>query len=380
MTEPRLADDEFYTAPEITGHQPGALLKMRKAVLPQLDSVQAWQILYVATDNFGEKLPASGSVIVPDSNAAAGAGPLVAYVPSFHGMGGRCAPSQLLQGGAEREIDHIAMALDRGWTVAIPDGRGLGVHDVGPHTFLAGFSGGAAVLDIVRAAQTIPDLDCLDAPIGVWGYADGGRYAVWAAEMAPDYAPELDLRGVTAGAVIADPGELAERYDLGPYPGLGWAATLGLARANSHLPMLHMVNPIGQTVLSFVQNSTATQVLARFGRPISQYCDRADPWSDPVWRYALDRERSGQRNPRCPLHLYHGTDDIFVPIETAEHLRDTYRAAGVEVSWRDYQCGHYETATEGASEAVTRLSAYLQHQPDRPDKAGPTTFPSEAAP
>ncbi|MEV0759433.1 lipase family protein [Nocardia sp. NPDC050435] len=377
MTEPQ-TEDSFYTAPAITGHRKGALLKTRKMPLPQLDSAQAWQILYVASDNFGEKLPASGTVIVPDSNAVAGSGPLVAYVPSFHGLGGRCAPSQLLQDGTEREIDYIAMALDRGWTVAIPDGRGLGVTGRGPHTFLAGPSGGAAVLDILRAAQRIPDLDCSNPAVGVWGYADGGRYAVWAAEMAPLYASELDLRGVAAGAVIADPGALAERYELGPYPGLGWAAMLGLARANPHMPMLHMLNSVGHTVMSFIQTATAAQVLARFRRPVGQYCDQPDPWNNPLWRHVLACERSGQQIPRCPIHLYHGADDVFVPIDAAEQLRDTYREAGVEVSWRDYPHGHYETAEQGANEAVTRLAAYLQHRPERAADSQPA--PSETTP
>ncbi|MGW0251097.1 lipase family protein [Nocardia goodfellowii] len=377
MTEPQL-DDDFYLAPAITGHLPGAVLKMRKIALPQLNSAQAWQVLYVATDNFGEPLPASGTVIVPDSNAVAGAGPLVAYVPSFHGLGGRCAPSQLLHDGTEREIDYIAMALDRGWTLAIPDGRGLGVIGRGPHTFLAGLSGGAAVLDILRAAQRIPDVGCLDAPVGVWGYGDGGRYAVWAAEMAPDYAPELDLRGVAAGAVIADPGALAERYALGPYPGLGWAAMLGLARANPHMPMLHMLNSVGHTVMSFIQSATAAQVLARLRRPVGHYCERPDPWNDPLWRHVLACEQSGQHIPRCRMHLYHGDDDVFVPIEPAEQLRDTYREAAVEVSWRHYPHGHYETAEDGASEAVTRLAAYLQHRPAHTADSRPS--PSETTP
>ncbi|MGY2093485.1 lipase family protein [Nocardia gipuzkoensis] len=47
----------------------------------------------------------------------------------------------------------------------------------------------------------------------VWGYADGARAAVWAGGLAPGYAPELDLRGIAAGAVVTDPGQLLRLVD-----------------------------------------------------------------------------------------------------------------------------------------------------------------------
>nr|WP_269782997.1 lipase family protein [Nocardia terpenica] len=77
--------------------------------------------------------------------------------------------------------------MDRGWTVAVPDGEGFVAP--GPHKFLAARAAGHAVLDIARAVRALPDIDAAGAPVLIWGYADGGRAAIMAAEQQPDCAP-----------------------------------------------------------------------------------------------------------------------------------------------------------------------------------------------
>ena len=60
------------------------------------------------------------------------------------------------------------------------------------------------MLDIVRAARDVtPDVD-VDAPVLLWGYSEGGRNAAWAAELQPEYAPDVSLVGLAAGGVPTD--------------------------------------------------------------------------------------------------------------------------------------------------------------------------------
>lgn len=385
MTDP-LTDDEFYTATPIeVGSQRGQALRIRKTAIPQLDSAaQARQIVYVSSDSYGELIPASGIIIVPDTVAYAGTGAILGYCPAFRGLGGRCAPSQLLQDGTEPEADYIAAALDRGWTVAVADGRGLGVTGLGPHTFLAGRTAGQTVLDLTRAARRLPDLNYDTAPIALWGYADGGRNALWAGEIHHEYASELDLRGIAAGAVAAHPGELVAEIDGGPWSGLGLAGLVGLARGYAHLPMLHILTTQGHLAVATAENLTATDIIARYRQPLGRWCERADPWNDPMWRYVLARERCGQQAPQVPVHLYHGTEDTLIPVESARRLFSEYRGLGVDLNWREYQVDHLQAAIDGAGEAIAHLAGYLQRiplpgmRPVRP--TAQTTFPATPEP
>ncbi|WP_063047871.1 lipase family protein [Nocardia pseudovaccinii] len=379
MSEP-LTDDEFYAATSIeVGSKRGEVLRLREVAVPQLHSVaHAWQIIYVSSDSYGELIPASGIVIVPDTVTDAGAGPILGYCPVFRGLGGRCAPSQLLADGAEPEADYLAIALDRGWTVAVADGRGLGITGLGPHTFLAGRCAGQTILDLTHTTRGLPDLN-RSAPIALWGYADGGRNALWAAEIQHEYAPELELRGVAAGAVVADPGELVAEIDDGPCAGLGLAGLVGLARAYAHLPMLHILTTEGHLAAANIENLDAARILARYRQPLGRWCERTDPWMDPMWRYVLARERCAQQPLHVPVHLYHGTQDTLIPVESARRLISDYRGFGVDLNWREYPVDHLQAAIDGAGEAIARLASNLQHTPSRPTRSTPpTTTPPDS--
>lgn len=379
MTDTVIEDDRFYTAePVEPNRKPGDLLRVRKTVTPQLDSVSdAWQVVYVSSNSHGELIPASGTVVIPGTAEEPGAGPLLVYCPAFHGLGGGCAPSQQLAAGIEPETALLAQGLGRGWTVAVPDGAGLGITGLGPHTFLAGRAAGQMALDIARAAQQIPELALADTRIGLWGYADGARAALWAGEIQPEYAPELDLRGIAAGAAVCDPGELIAHIDGGPWSALTLAGLIGLARAYAHLPMLHVLTTAGRLVAEYAENLSASELLETYRRqPLARWCDRPDPWHDPLWKFVLAGERCGIEAPQVPVHLYHGSHDTLIPIESGRELRREYADLGVDLSWREYPMDNEQAAIAGAADAIARLAGYLQrppahrtgHDPEPPDR------------
>ncbi|WP_083888174.1 lipase family protein [Nocardia asiatica] len=365
MTDPIAIDDGFYSSPDNGIAAPaGQLLRRRPITLAGLRGAgPAWQVVYATT---GSRAPmaASGTVITASPVAGvADPGPVLVYCPSFHGLGGRCAPSQLLAEGREPESLFIATALERGWTVAVPDGPCLGVTGLGPHQFLAGAAGAHAVLDLARATRHLPELS--DAgPCVVWGYGDGGRNAVWAAEQQPAYAPELDLRGVAAGGVVADPGAVIAGIDGGPWAGLALAGLIGLSRAYSHLPTGHLLTDAGRETVQQARVLDAAELLLTYrNQSLGGWCERPDPWNDPLWRYVLANETSGRAAPKVPVHLYHGIEDALVPVEIGRSLFTEYRALGVDLSWREYSTSHVGAARDGAAEAVARLAGYLQRRP-----------------
>lgn len=73
----------------------------------------------------------------------------------------------------------------------------------GPDSYLVGDTGGNAVLDAVRAAQHIEDVRASDRVV-LWGHSQGGQAALFAAQRAALYAPELTIAGVAVAAPAAD--------------------------------------------------------------------------------------------------------------------------------------------------------------------------------
>ncbi|MGV9822934.1 lipase family protein [Nocardia xishanensis] len=358
--------DEFFLGSQIGfDPRPGDILRRRSIEPANLEEAgRAFQLVYATRAGFSAPIPASGTVIAPATADVAGSGPILVYCASFHGLGGDCAPSHLLASGTEPEAVFISAALARGWTVAVPDGLGLGMTRLGPHQFLAGRAAAHAVLDLARAVRALPELDAADVPVVVWGYADGGRAAVWAAEQQPHYAPELDLRGVAAGAVVVDPGALVVGVDGGAWAGLALAGLIGLGRAYAHLPVAHILTHDGEQALDAASDMSLAGLLATYrDLPLGHWCERPDPWNDPIWRYVLANETCARETSLAPVHLYHGTEDTLIPVGMGRQLFAEYRALGVDLSWREYPTAHRGAAQAGAGEAIARLASYLGRRP-----------------
>ena len=89
----------------------------------------------------------------------------------------------------------MALALARGWAVAITDYQGLGTP--GDHTYMVGRALGPNVLDAMRAARKLSPAELpVDGPAAIMGYSEGGAAAAWAAQLQPVYAPDVRLGGV----------------------------------------------------------------------------------------------------------------------------------------------------------------------------------------
>ncbi|MFF0452975.1 lipase family protein [Nocardia africana] len=357
---------------------------MRPAFVAQLPgAVAAWQIVYVSRDSQGALIPASGIVIIPDTDTGPEA--MLAYYPAFKGLGGPCAPSRSLVVGADPDTADIAVlaeALRRGWVVAVPDGECLGLTGMGPHTFLAARAGGQIVLDLARAARLVPDLagdgETDRMPLLAWGYADGGRAVAAAGELHAEYAPELDLRGLCAGAVVSDLAAVAHTVATGAHSALGVAGLIGLARAYPHLPLLDVLTEEGRQLAARADSLTVEHLLDWYRQPLAHWCRRPDPWNDAVWRWVLAGETLAHTAPTVPMRLYHGIDDQIVPVTAGRRTMIAYRQRGADVSWREYNRGHLATATEACDDAFTYLADTLSTLTDDDHQSTPCADPARA--
>src|SRR5262249_17581060 len=108
--------------------------------------------------------------------------------PSFTWEGGDTGDSTYQQEADEEEL-LISWYLAQGDIVTIPDFEGTGLD------WMAGREAGYGTLDAIRATESYLGVGAT-AKVGLSGYSGGSVAADWASELAPVYAPHVNLVGV----------------------------------------------------------------------------------------------------------------------------------------------------------------------------------------
>ncbi|MBA0127154.1 hypothetical protein H0B56_16510 [Haloechinothrix sp. YIM 98757] len=362
-------DDPFYTPPDdLDDEPPGAVLRSRSAEVAGNTGglgteVDAWQVLYRSTSAQHEANAVSGTVIVPQEEwTGDGARPLVSYAVGTHGLGPECAPSYLMAKGEESEYSLFEQALARGWAVVVTDYEGLGTP--GPHTYVAGRSLGHAQLDAARAAQNLGDANVdSDAPVGLWGYSEGGFATGWSAELAAGYAPELSTAGAAVGAAPADVGDVARLHDGGPASGLVLAGAVGLARAYPDAPFEEILNADGEEMAADISTMCTEELSQEYAfRELEEFTTVDDPMSLPEWQDVFADIRLGTAAPEAPALIYHSPADEVVPYDHGLRLHNDWCAAGSTVSFQTVAGDHVAAAVAGAPLAVEYLAGRFAGQ------------------
>ncbi|MDT0307370.1 lipase family protein [Streptomyces sp. DSM 44917] len=292
-------------------------------------NAQVTRVMYLSRDAHGEPTAVTGLVVVPETRwDGPGERPVVAYAPGTAGVGDDCAPSKSYSDLLLRPL------LDRGFAVVQTDYQGLGTP--GDHTYVIREAQAHSVLDSLRAAQRLPGTGLApDGPVGITGYSEGGNAAAAAAELAADYAPELDVRGVYAGAVPADLSVIAESLDGQYAVGFLGYALIGLNQAYPELDILGLANDRGREFFERARTVcageamtafafTRTSSLTRDGRPVAEYTDE-EPFAS-----VMDQVRIGNIAPEVPVLVEHARNDDIVPYGQGRQMARDWCAAGAE--------------------------------------------------
>ncbi|HVS67312.1 MAG TPA: lipase family protein [Mycobacteriales bacterium] len=246
---------------------PGTVLKTRSVSLafgPLPTPVGAKQVLYRTTDQLGDPTVTVTTVIAPDP-LPLGA-PIVGYLSFYDDLGGTCAPSYTLTGGdaggaassqADEEELLIAFYLAQGWVVTVPDFEGPHLH------WMAGRESGKETLDGLRATESALGVTRA-TKIGLSGYSGGALAADWASELAPHYAPSLNLVAVAEGGIPVSEATLF-RYANGTpvYSAALPGILVGLARAY-HLPLHRYLSPYGKKIVAVESKTCMTNVFGDY--------------------------------------------------------------------------------------------------------------------
>lgn len=367
---------DFYTPPSpLPSEQPGALVKQQPMVVPAALLATARRIMYVSEGARGEATAVTGTVLVPLAPwLGGGKRPLIGYAPGTQGLGDGCAPSKLMAVGLEYEEVTIAALVALGYAVVLTDYQGLGTPE--EHPYMNRASQAHAVLDAVRAAQALPAVPD-GGPVGLFGYSQGGGAVAAAAEVEASYAPELDVRGVAAGAPPADLTAVARSLD-GSFAAafLGYAV-LGLEAAYPDQVRLDdHLNARGEQLADAIVREcvweslpkyafTRTSTLTEDGRPVADYLDE-EPFAT-----LLAEQRIGPRAPQVPVFVGHSRLDDIVPFAQGRQMARDWCAGGAEVAFAPLTTPtHIAAMVEFGVRAVPWLARALKGNPDPPACAG----------
>ncbi|WP_414936197.1 lipase family protein [Amycolatopsis sp. cmx-11-51] len=316
-----------------------------KTLPSSFSGAKSTRIMYLSRDAANRAIPITGTVLVPEKAwSGPGQRPVVAYAPFTAGMGDQCAPSKSMAGEGGDFVSgfqnsFVGALLDKGFAVAQTDYEGLGTP--GEHTYVVRESEAHAVLDVLRAAQRLPGTGLSPAsPVGIAGYSEGGGASASAAELAPAYAPELDLKGAYVGAAPADKAALAKSLDGGMYVGFLGYSLVGLNAAYPDAKILDLANDAGRqlfeegrktctldAVLKYMYRNTAQ--LTKDGRPVSAYLEQ-EPF-----RGIVAANRIGTLRPAVPVLVAHTPNDDVIPSSIGKQLGKDWCAKGANVRYQD---------------------------------------------
>ncbi|NLE79485.1 MAG: lipase [Rhodococcus sp.] len=365
---PVAATDPFYAqSAGIDDVEVGDPLDVRPmppiAAFPATD---VWQVKFRSTNSQLEPIAATTTVLVPHNRPVDG--PLLSYQHIINALSPRCSPSRTLYETDPdliiREAPALNVALQRGWTVALPD-------HLGPTAaYGAAKLGGYITLDGIRAVQQVPHLKLVNSPVGMAGYSGGGMATAWAAALAPEYAPDLNIVGVAEGGVPMNIGKMANALSLQPHPafGLALAAAIGLEREYpERLPISEQLNEEGLQLRNEVANACTNGLLtAGAGKSAAQIAKTTDMMtSEEAW--AVLDENSVELYPgvpTAPIFEWHSPTDALIPVDSIDNTIRRYCEAGATVQSELFPTpDHLSAAALGAPQALEYLDARFRGVP-----------------
>jgi pimeloyl-ACP methyl ester carboxylesterase len=340
-------------APFAPGHRPGDILQAAPLTGAPAGAT-ATRILYASTAPDGTPIAVSGLVIVPPVPAPPGGRPVLAWLHATTGVDRACAPST---GPAPfAQIQGLPAFLAAGYAVVATDYAGLG--GPGTHPYLVGASEARAALDSVRAAGRLPGVQA-GQRFAVWGHSQGGHAALFTAELARAYAPELRLVGVAAAAPVTDVAALVEQPGQDPlwgallsYTVWSWSRVFGAA-ADTIVPATARPT-IERTAKDCLESADELNRLLNDAAPL-----QGEPVTpDAHWRTLLAENAPAPQPGGPPVFLAQGdADPIISPPLTRDFARRLCREDTPVRYLAMPGVDHYTAAARSAAAAADWIAA-----------------------
>ncbi len=295
--------------PPLAPAAPGTLISSTPVAAPE--HMHAWRISYHSRSLDDHDIAVTGLAVAPETLSGAPT-PLVTWGHPTTGSADACAPS--LQGTMSLPFPELLTA--QGIALVASDYPGLGTSD--PHPYLVGDSEGHSVLDAARAMEQIPDTGVTAAsPVVVAGFSQGGHAAAFAGQLAPSYAPDLDLKGVFIAAPVSDVAHFAHRAE-GRDDQFGVLVTIvgGYVSSYAELDPSTVFEPGTVAQIDELERRCIGDINIFFDRPVASMLREA-PTERGDFARRFAENQAGNTAIRVPvLVVQGGLDDIVDPADT----------------------------------------------------------------
>lgn len=360
--------DPFYATPaDLADKKPGDVLATRvMPPLPIFPDTTVTVVRFRSTSSEGKPIAATTTVLTPRAHAKDG--PLLSFQHIINGLGAECSVSKVLYTGdpnlVVREAPGWNVLLQRGWSVALPD-------HLGPNfAYGAAKLGGQITLDGIRAVKQVAELEVQQSPVAMVGYSGGGMATAWAAALAPEYAPELDIAGAAMGGVPMNLVKMLEGLGLGAHPvfGLALAAGLGLEREYpERFPLSEQLNERGLAARAQMANSCTNDILAAgAGRGALDFAKTTSMINDSTARAVVEENSLELYDgvPKTPVFEWHSPIDGLIPVDAVVNTDRRWCAAGATVQSEQIPVpDHLTAAVLGIPAALSWLDARFRGEP-----------------
>ena len=370
---------DFYAVPSpLAESSPGTILKTEPVQLTGLSGTMS-RVMYTSTSESGQTIAVTGLIAIPNGTPPSGGWPVITWAHGTTGIADSCAPSL-----KPDEFTQLANPiLEAGYLVVASDFEGLGTP--GRHPYISGNSEAYGTLDIVKAAQVFPGANASKNYV-VWGHSQGGHAAMFAGHDAEAYAPDLNLKGVVAGAPPSQLLLINAALQKSPYKYyiLMAAAGLNAAAGDTNASLEKVLTPAG---LDFLKNvdTMCTSDLSKASAGVDvASLQLADPATVPEWNLLLSNNDPGTFTAPipAPLLIIHGGNDEQIPVVSSAALFDQMCKIGqVEQRWVFAGQSHAGVIAPSFSSMITwigdRFAGKPMPDPIAPDGAVVQSCPSK---
>ena len=367
------SSDPFYAyGGSLTSVAPGTVVKTRAISIQGVLAVfPATQVLYRTTGELGQATTTVATIIRP--LVPLEAGKLVSWQTFYDGLGPECRPSYTLRGGdggydTTTEEALMLPYLLAGYPIVTADYEGTN------DQWDAVQESGWDTLDGIRAAETVLGLPAARTPVGMIGYSGGAIATEWAAELAPAYAPALDIVAAAAGGVQVDPAHNLS-YVNGSLQWSGVIPPVLYALGGAfRLDLSKYASAYGLSLMNKVKGGCINDFLGAF--PGLKYQQLLKPQYQNIFAirpFALISNKlimSTGGTPKAAMFLANGNadgigDDVMIAGDV-EGLAHTYCQRGVNVQFAEYKRdAHVEAAVPFELAAIPFLEQRLNGLPVR---------------
>jgi hypothetical protein len=346
---------DFYAAPDpVPDDEHGTLVRYQPVDGVDVAGATAWRIMYVSESLEGEPIVVTGTALVPPGEAPTGGRPVLTIAHGTSGIADECAPSKH---PAATELSLMGPFVDAGYLVVLSDYEGLG--SPGRHPYLVGESEGRGVLDGALAARELPDADAGDQ-LSIFGYSQGGHGALFAGQLAADWAPDYELVGTVAGAPATELPIIFGAAGSLPIAGFLYMIIAGFAVAYPEADPSLVLTPAGESELPQVDRGCVSDVIRHFaGTPNAELLRSGladvEPWAD------LETANDpGRVVTDSPILIVHSAADDVVPAALSQVLVQRMCAEGQVVERRVYDKG--QSHVQAVPDAVSDAFEWLQQR------------------